>query len=123
MFSKIDLKIGCYQIKMKEGDIGKNNLKTKYILFEWLIMLFSHTIANNNLMRLVKHILCAFISSFVIKYFDDIHNKNLGEHIEHLQFLFNMLQNKLLYANLLKWKKYSPFKIVYGLTLLDLVSL
>jgi len=74
-------------------------------------------------MRLVKHILCVFISSFVINYFDDIHSKNLGEHIEHLQFLFNMLQNKLLYANLLNWKKYSSFKIVYGLTLLDLISL
>jgi len=83
MFSKIDLKIGYYQIKMKEGDIEKNNFKTKYILFEWF-MLFSLTIANNNLMRLMKHILCAFINSFVINYFDDIHSKNLGERIKHL---------------------------------------
>jgi chromosome condensin MukBEF complex kleisin-like MukF subunit len=34
-----------------------------------------------------------------------------------------MLQNKLLYANLLNWKKYFSFKIVYSLTLLDLISL
>ena len=101
MFSKIDY----YQIKMKEGDIRNSNFKIKYILFEWLVMLFSLTIANNNLMRLMKHILCAFISSFVINYFDDIHTKNLGDDIEHLQFLFNMLQNKLLCANLLNWKK------------------
>ena len=83
MFSKIDLKIDYYQIKMKEGDIEKNNFKTKYILFEWF-MLFSLTIANNNLMRLMKNILCAFINSFVINYFDDIHSKNLGECIKHL---------------------------------------
>jgi hypothetical protein len=34
-----------------------------------------------------------------------------------------MFQEKLLCVNLLNWKKYSPFKIVYGLTLLDFISL
>jgi hypothetical protein len=47
-------------------------------------MLFSLTIAHSNLMRLMNHILCAFICNFVVDYFDDIHSKNLGEHIEHL---------------------------------------
>jgi hypothetical protein len=60
---------------------------------------------------------------FVIDYFKDIHRKNLGDHIEHLQFLFNMLQKKSLCANLLNWKNYSSFKIIYGLILLDLISL
>jgi hypothetical protein len=49
--------------------------------------------------------LCVFIGSFVVDYFDDIHSKNLGEHIENLWFLFNMLQKKSLYVNLLNWKK------------------
>jgi hypothetical protein len=60
---------------------------------------------------------------FVIDYFKDIHRKNLGDHIEHLHFLFNMLQKKSLCANLLNWKNYSSFKIIYGLILLDLISL
>ena len=90
---------------MKEEDEGKNNFKTKYGLFELLAMLFSLTIAYNNLMGLMNHVLCVFIGSFVVDYFDDIHSKNLGEHIENLWFLFNMLQKKLLYVNLLIWKK------------------
>ena len=105
MLNKIDLKIGYHQITMKEGDEGKNNFKTKYGLFELLAMLFSLTIAYSNLMRLMNHVLCVFIDSFVVDYFNDIHSKNLGEHIENLWFLFNMLQKKSLYVNLLNWKK------------------
>ena len=74
-------------------------------------------------MRSMNNILCAFIGSLIVDYFDDIHSKNLGKHIKSLYFLFNMLQNKLLHANLLHWENYSPFKIVYGLTLLDLIYL
>jgi hypothetical protein len=102
---------------------GKITLILKYGLFKWLVMLFSLTITHNSLMRLMNHILFAFISSFVIDYFDDIHNKNLGEHIENLWFLFNMSQKKLLCANILNWRNYSQFTIVYGLTLLDLIYL
>jgi len=64
--------------------------------------------------------LCAFISTFVINYIHDIHSKNLSEHIEHIPFLFNMLQKKSTCAILLNWKKYPLFKIFYGLILLDL---
>jgi hypothetical protein len=84
VFSKIDLKISYHQIKMKEGDDEKNNFKTKYGLFKWLVMLFSLTITHSNLMRLMNHILSAFICSFVVDYFDDMHSKNLDEHVENL---------------------------------------
>jgi hypothetical protein len=111
MFSKIDLKIVYHQIKIKEGDEGKNNFKTKYRLFKWLVMLFNLTITHSNLMRFMNNILCVFIGSLIVDYFDDIYSKNLDKHIESLWFL--------LYANLLHLENYSPFKIVYGLTLLD----
>jgi hypothetical protein len=84
VFNKIDLQIDYHQIKMKEKDREKNNFKTKCGLFEWLVMLFSFIIAHSNLMKLINHVLCAFIDNFVIDYFDDIHSKNLGQHIEHL---------------------------------------
>jgi hypothetical protein len=86
MSSKNDLKFSYYQIKMKERGEGKNNFKTKHGLFKWLVMLFSHTIIHSNLMILMNHILCAFIGSFVVDYFDDIYSKNLGENIEYLCF-------------------------------------
>jgi hypothetical protein len=71
MFSKIDLKTGYHQIKMKEWDKWKNNFKTKYGLFEWLFMLFSLIIAHSYLMRLINYILCTFIYSFIVDYLDD----------------------------------------------------
>jgi hypothetical protein len=58
VFSKIDLKISYHQIKMKVGNERENNFNIKCGLFEWLVMLFSLTIAYSNLMRLMNHILC-----------------------------------------------------------------
>jgi hypothetical protein len=56
LFSKIDLKIGYHQIKMKKGYGRKNNFKIKYGLFKWFVMLCSLTIVHSNLMTLMNHI-------------------------------------------------------------------
>jgi len=66
MFSKIYLKIDYHQIKMKKDDKGKDNFKNIYELFECLVMLFSLTITYSNIIRLMNHILCAFIGSFIV---------------------------------------------------------
>jgi hypothetical protein len=59
-------KISYHQIKMKERDKRKNNFKTTYGLFEWLVILFSLIIAYSNLMRLMNHILYAFIGTLLL---------------------------------------------------------
>uniref|UniRef100_A0A2N9FMN8 CCHC-type domain-containing protein n=1 Tax=Fagus sylvatica TaxID=28930 RepID=A0A2N9FMN8_FAGSY len=86
-FTKIDLKTTC---------------KTKYGLYEWLVIPFGLTNAPSTFMRLMNHALSAFLGRFVVVYFDDIlvYSKSLDEHIEHLHCVLAVLRKEKLYANL-----------------------
>ncbi|RDX78497.1 hypothetical protein CR513_41215, partial [Mucuna pruriens] len=98
VFTKIDLKSGYNQIRLKEGDEWKTPFKTNYVV----MVSFDLTNALSTFMMLMNLVLCSFIEKFVVVYFDDIliYSKTLDKHVEYLHVVLNVLRENKLYGNL-----------------------
>jgi hypothetical protein len=103
-FSKIDLRSGYHQLKVKEADIPKTVICTRYDHYEFLVMPFGVTNAPSVFMDLINWVFHKYLDWFVVVFIDDIlvYSSNHEDHGEHLKTVLGILREKKLFAKLKK---------------------
>ncbi|XP_040249281.1 uncharacterized protein [Aegilops tauschii subsp. strangulata] len=104
IFTKLDLRSGYHQIRMKEEDIGKTAFSTHIGLFEFLVMPFGVTNGPPSFTELMQTVLGPLLRDCVLVFFDDIliFSKSYKEHLEHVALVMEALRKHQLYAKLSK---------------------
>ncbi|WVZ76604.1 hypothetical protein U9M48_024568 [Paspalum notatum var. saurae] len=104
VFSKIDLRSGYYQIKIREEDIPKTAFSTRNGLYEYLVMSFGLTNAPSFYMYTMNLVFMNELDKFVVMFIDHIlvYSKNEEEHEEHLLTVLTRLREHQLYAKFSK---------------------
>ncbi|WVZ57864.1 hypothetical protein U9M48_008199 [Paspalum notatum var. saurae] len=114
VFSKIDLRSGYHQMKIRPFDIPKTAFITRFGLYEYIVMSFGLTNAPAYFMNLMNKVFMEYLDKFVVVFTDDIliYSKTEEEHEEHLRLVLQKLRDHKLYAKLSKcefWLDQVPF--------------
>ncbi|KAL0536747.1 hypothetical protein IC582_025707 [Cucumis melo] len=104
VFSKIDLRSGYHQLKIKDGDVLKTAFRSRYGHYEFIVMSFRLTNAPAVFMDLMNRVFRKFLDTFLIVFIDDIliYSKTEAEYEKHLCMVLQTLQDNKLYAKFSK---------------------
>ncbi|GKE87666.1 putative reverse transcriptase domain-containing protein [Tanacetum coccineum] len=104
VYSKIDLRAGYHQLRVREEDIPKMAFRTRYGHYKFQVMPFGLTNAPAIFMDLMNRVCKPYLDKFIIVCIDDIlvYSKDKKEHEEHLKAILELLKKEELYAKFSK---------------------
>ncbi|GJU76511.1 putative reverse transcriptase domain-containing protein [Tanacetum coccineum] len=104
VYSKIDLRTGYHQLRVREEDIPKTAFWTRYGHYEFQVMPFRPTNTPAVFMDLMNRVCKPYLDIFVIAFINDIliYSKSKEEHAEHLKLILELVQKEELYAKISK---------------------
>ncbi|GJT39110.1 putative reverse transcriptase domain-containing protein [Tanacetum coccineum] len=103
-YSKIDLRSGYHQLKVRDEDIPKTIFRTRYRHYEFQVMPFGLTNTHAIFMDLLNRVCKPYLDKFVIVFIDDIliYSHNKEEHADHLRIILELLKKEKLYVKFSK---------------------
>nr|GFC05903.1 putative reverse transcriptase domain-containing protein [Tanacetum cinerariifolium] len=110
VYSKIDLRSGYHQLRVREEDIPKIAFRTRYGHYEFQVMPFGLTNAPAVFMDLMNRVCKPYLDKFMIFFIDDIiiYSKNEKDHKDHLKAILELLEKEELYAKFSKCEFWIP---------------
>nr|GEW08828.1 putative reverse transcriptase domain-containing protein [Tanacetum cinerariifolium] len=104
VYSKIELRSGYHQLRVREQDVPKTAFRTRYGHYEFQVMPFGLTNAPAVFMDLMNRVCKPHLDKFVIVFIDDIliYSKDEKEHEGYLKVILEFLKKEELYANFSK---------------------
>jgi hypothetical protein len=102
VFSKIDLRSGYHQLRIRPSDVPKTTFITKYGMYEFTVMSFGLTNAPDFFMYLMNSVFMDYLDKFVVVFIDNIliYSQSEEEHVDHLRKVLQWLREHQLYAKL-----------------------
>ena len=106
VYSKIDLRTGYHQLRVRETDIPKTAFRTRYGHFEFTVMPFGLMNVPAAFMDLMHRMFQPYLDQFVVVFVDDIliYSQSEWEHEYHFRIVLQLLRDHQLYAKFSKYK-------------------
>nr|GEY36934.1 retrotransposon protein, putative, Ty3-gypsy subclass [Tanacetum cinerariifolium] len=110
VYSKVDMRSGYHQLRVREEDILKTAFRTRYDHYKFQVMTFGLTNAPAVFMDLMNRVCKPYLDKFVIVFIDDIliYSKDEKEYEEHLKAILELLKKEELYAKFSKCEFWIP---------------
>nr|GEU88852.1 putative reverse transcriptase domain-containing protein [Tanacetum cinerariifolium] len=110
VYSKIGLRSGYHQLRVREEDITKTAFRTRYRHYEFQVMSFGLTNVPAVFMDLMNRVCKPYMDKFMIVFIDEIliYSKSKQEHEEHLKLILELLKKEQGFAKFSKCEFWIP---------------